>query len=99
MTCSCTGKCKVPPYTCSGQVSSITLIGGSTTHGFTPYPDNLSLKCDIDNCFEKIKVLEETIKLHATAIAYKSKKPHICPVCDARSKDCRGCEGTGIVWG
>lgn len=35
---------------------------------------------------ERIKKIEETIRLHAHAISYKSKQPHKCPVCGGNGK-------------
>lgn len=61
----------------------------------------------------RIDELKCTLNLHASAIAYKDKKPHKCPVCDGKGKklfgksgcvagfeeNCYPCQGKGIVWG
>ena len=76
--CFCTGICKVPPYTCSGKVESVTISGSSTpTANYYPYDLELqSLRSminsqehtinhtqkGIEKCFERVEMLEGTLR-------------------------------------
>lgn len=58
----------------------------------------------------RLEKLEESNRLMSHAVAYKSKQPHKCPVCegvcrliDMKSPNqwiiCKVCDAKGIVWG